>query len=101
MWQAILHDGQLEQAVSLGPGEGGRWSKDGSQVAFRSTRDGTPDIYTVAAGGGMPTRITNTPRTESWPDWLGDRLTFGRNPGGRDIWMARVGDILRAAGNQQ
>jgi dipeptidyl aminopeptidase/acylaminoacyl peptidase len=37
----------------------GRFSKDGSQIAFLSSRDGAPQVYVLDLGGGEPRRVTN------------------------------------------
>ncbi len=83
-------DGDLSEPLDLGPGEGGRWSPDGMEIAFLSSRDGQPDLYIVSADGGAVTRVTETPVRESWPDWLegSSELVFSANMGGRDIWLA-------------
>ncbi len=36
-----------------------QFSPDSKQVAFISSRDGAPQVYTVAAGGGEPKKITS------------------------------------------
>ncbi|MEY3282587.1 MAG: hypothetical protein RIR86_600 [Acidobacteriota bacterium] len=38
-----------------------RWSPDGRQLAFLSTRDGAPQIFVAAANGGNPRRVTDVP----------------------------------------
>jgi Tol biopolymer transport system component len=45
------------------------WSPDGAKVAFVSSRSGRPQIYTVSAGGGNLTRITQTSTAETSPAW--------------------------------
>jgi dipeptidyl aminopeptidase/acylaminoacyl peptidase len=37
----------------------GRFSKDGSQIAFLSSRDGAPQIYVLDLAGGEARRVTN------------------------------------------
>ena len=37
----------------------GRFSKDGSQVAFLSSRDGAPQVYVLDLAGGEARRVTN------------------------------------------
>ncbi|MBR1574502.1 MAG: PD40 domain-containing protein, partial [Bacteroidales bacterium] len=41
------------------------WTRDGSQVVFSSTREGSKDIFVVAAGGGLPERLTDYPGSET------------------------------------
>ncbi|MEN8374298.1 MAG: hypothetical protein ABFS34_02490 [Gemmatimonadota bacterium] len=93
--RALVVAGRLESETRVGAGEGARWSPDGARIAFLSTRDGAPDLY-VAMLGGEVRRVTDTPGSESWPDWLGDRLIYGANPGGRDIWIADTESMLGA-----
>jgi Tol biopolymer transport system component len=38
---------------------GGVWSADGKRIAFGSTQDGQPRIWTVAAGGGAPRPLSS------------------------------------------
>jgi tricorn protease len=40
------------------------WSPDGSQLAFASDRDGSLDVYLVAATGGIPKRLTTNSGAE-------------------------------------
>tara|TARA_B100001105_G_scaffold159700_1_gene128428 strand:+ start:239 stop:1546 length:1308 start_codon:yes stop_codon:yes gene_type:complete len=36
----------------------GTWSPDGSEIYFTSDRGGSPQIYKISSGGGVPSRIT-------------------------------------------
>jgi dipeptidyl aminopeptidase/acylaminoacyl peptidase len=38
-----------------------RWSADGKQIAFLSTRDGAPQIYVASADGSGARKVTNAP----------------------------------------
>ncbi len=40
------------------------WSPDGKKLAFASNREGSLDVYTVAAGGGTPVRLTTSSADE-------------------------------------
>jgi dipeptidyl aminopeptidase/acylaminoacyl peptidase len=53
-------------------------SPDGKRIAFISDRDGTTDIYVMAADGSQVVRITNTAEKE-WPvQWSSDgSVLFG------------------------
>ena len=42
------------------------WSADGQRLYFISTGFGNSDVYVVAASGGTPTNLTNSPEQESW-----------------------------------
>ena len=41
------------------------WSPDGTRIAFTSDRDGSPDVFIVAANGGTPVRITTNSGSET------------------------------------
>ena len=45
------------------------WSPDGTQLAFRSERDGNAEIYTMSAGGANQTRRTTDGEFDREPDW--------------------------------
>jgi len=45
------------------------WSPDSTQVAFRSIRDGNPDIYVINVDGTSERRLTSTPGIDNAPDW--------------------------------
>jgi TolB protein len=45
------------------------WSPDGTQMAFRSNRDGNPEIYRMNANGTSQTRLTNNTASDNSPDW--------------------------------
>ncbi len=46
------------------------YSPDGRRIAFTSTRDGDADIYTMAADGSDPVRLTTAAGADSEPDWV-------------------------------
>jgi Tol biopolymer transport system component len=86
---------------------GPSWSPDGTRLAFVSTRDGNPEIYTVSATGGAVTRLTNNPAADTLPTWLagGDGIAFtSTRDGGQDVYVmysngALVFRITGDAGN--
>ena len=41
------------------------WTADGSELVFSSMREGTKDVWVVAAGGGTPRRLTSWPGAET------------------------------------
>lgn len=54
-----------------------KFSPDGSTVAFTGNYDGNPDLYTIPAEGGMPTRATHHPDRELLCGWTPDgKLLF-------------------------
>jgi Tol biopolymer transport system component len=54
------------------------WSPDGSQIAFRSTRDGQDEIYIMSADGSCQRDLTNSPADDRSPAWSPDgaRIAF-------------------------
>jgi dipeptidyl aminopeptidase/acylaminoacyl peptidase len=53
-----------------------RWSSDGRQIAFLSTRDGAPQIYVAGADGASPRKVTNAPGGVSEFIWSPDGKSF-------------------------
>jgi Tol biopolymer transport system component len=66
------------------------WSPDGTRIAFASTRaGGTLCVWTMAADGGDPRRVTRG--HGEYPDWSPDgrEIVYAAPPGGRgqyDLW---------------
>ena len=61
-WQLYVSDADGRNAVPLTSFEGGQtsvpqWSRDGLQIAFQSTSDGSDESYTIAATGGRPNKV--------------------------------------------
>jgi len=54
------------------------WSPDGTQIAFRSHRDGDEEIYIMQADGSEQTNLTNHPQGDFSPAWSpdGSQLAF-------------------------
>ena len=55
-----------------------RWSPDGKTIAFLSTRTGAPQIWTIPAGGGEASQVTDFPTGIGGFAWSpdGTRLAF-------------------------
>lgn len=83
--------GLLADRVLVEDGAGARVATDG-RVAFVSSRDGQPDIYVLDPADGSITQITDSPWTESSPDWSPDGATlyFSATEGDTDLWWVRV-----------
>ena len=45
------------------------WSPDGSRIIFQSDRDGDLELYTIAAAGGAPRRVTEFPGDDAEASW--------------------------------
>ena len=48
----------------------GKWSPDGKQIAFTSSRDGNPEIYIMGGDGSNITRITNNEGDDFVQCWI-------------------------------
>jgi Tol biopolymer transport system component len=66
----MLADGsnvtQLTDGVSE---EEPAWSPDGTQIIFRSYRDGNGEIYVANADGSAPTNLTLDAANDDAPHW--------------------------------
>lgn len=49
---------------------GGRFSPDGTQIAFYSDRIGNNEIYVVDINGGAPRNVSNNPAEDRRPAWV-------------------------------
>jgi Tol biopolymer transport system component len=83
------------------------WSPDGTQIAFRSHRDGNEEVYVMNADGSAQRNLTNNPASDYSPAWSpdGTKIAFASNRrkgSSNEIWVmdadganpARVTDIL-------
>ena len=79
------------------PEERPTWSPDGRHIAFTSHRDGSSDIWTVAADGSELRNLTaDEPSLDTTPTWSpdGELIAFGSTRGsssvvGGDIYVMR------------
>ncbi len=53
-----------------------RWSRDGRQIAFLSTRDGAPQIFVAASDGSDPRKVTSVPEGVAEFIWSPDGKHF-------------------------
>jgi Tol biopolymer transport system component len=78
-----LTDAPPGRPGGMGGNMGAIWSRDGTQIAFSSDRDGgNNEVYVMNADGSHERRLTNLPGSQSPQVWL---------PGGRiliDDWSA-------------
>ncbi|MDR1407002.1 MAG: transporter [Tannerella sp.] len=74
------------------------WSPDGETLAYCADRNGNYDVYTIPAGGGVETRLTDAPGLDDGPEY---------SPCGRFLWFnsARSGLMqlwrMKANGEEQ
>lgn len=59
-------------------------SPDGTQIAFRTDRDGNDEIYIMNVDGTSPTRLTNDAAQDFGPAWSpdGTEIVWARQPAG-------------------
>lgn len=81
----------LKNPVSGSPA----WSPDGTQIAFDSRAEGSPKLYLVSAGGGVPRKLTTGDDTGFVPAWSADGnwIYYSTDrTGTSEIWRIRVYD---------
>ncbi len=78
---SVAADGTGLKAVAGSPGgrvtheEWPAWSPDGRRFAFSSTHEGNQELYTAAADGSGPVRLTRSPGVDAHPCWSPDGKT--------------------------
>ena len=58
IWIVPANGGEERQLTRSGSDSGPRWSPDGKQIAFLSSRDGATQIYVMSVFGGEASRVT-------------------------------------------
>lgn len=62
----------------------GRWSPDGSAIAFLTMRDGDMDIFVMDADGTDQRQLYDSGSHDADIDWVGDQIAFTRDS---QIWL--------------
>jgi Tol biopolymer transport system component len=89
---AVNADGSGLIQLTTGPGRQFRPTRNGSQIAFYSDRDGNMEIYVMANNGTSQARLTADGGSDSDPawSWPGDVIAFASSrSGGTDIYTMR------------
>ena len=77
IWVVPASGGAPQQLISSDKNDDTpRWSSDGRNIAFLSTRDGAPQIYLAGADGSNPRRVTNAPEGVAEFVWSPDGRNF-------------------------
>ena len=78
IWMVSADGNEPPRAFSRGGAEdyAPRWSPDTRQLAFVSTRDGSPQLYTMPMEGGEPTCLTDRQDGVSDPTWSPDGVSI-------------------------
>jgi dipeptidyl aminopeptidase/acylaminoacyl peptidase len=72
LWLAAAAGGQTRQLTRSGRDGSARWSPGGSEIAFISDRDGSPQVYIIPFGGGEAARLTDISTGVEWLAWSPD-----------------------------
>jgi Tol biopolymer transport system component len=91
IWLADPDGSNAVLLASMGDSATGapRWSPDGKQIVFHSSRVGQPEAYIVPAAGGKPRNLTSHPALDAFPSFSRDGrwVYFNSNRSGDNrIW---------------
>jgi Tol biopolymer transport system component len=93
VWAVNVATGERRQVTkedSIQP----NWSPHGNRIAYGGRRNAAQrDIWTIPAGGGEPTEVTNDQAVEGWPVWSpdGKYLYFASDrAGSMNLWRVPI-----------
>ena len=66
--------------------DGAPWSPDGTEIVFRSGRDGNLEIYVMDADGGNPINLTQNPASDVKPAWSPAQLAVSPKARFLTLW---------------
>jgi dipeptidyl aminopeptidase/acylaminoacyl peptidase len=90
LYRARADGAEVVDLTPASDGEDGRWSPDGSRIAFTSYRDGNADIYLMNPDGSGVVRLTHDPAYDNEPAWSPDgrRIAFvSTRTGGSNLYV--------------
>lgn len=82
----------------------GKWSPDGSKMAFTTYRDGNEEIYVVDADESNVVNLTNHPAGDSVAGWSpdGTRIAFSSDcDGDREVYVNGCGWVQPGQSHQR
>jgi Tol biopolymer transport system component/serine/threonine protein kinase len=98
LYVTALAGGARRKLVN-GDGVQPAWSPSGARIAYWSNVGGQRDLYTAAAGGGTPVRVTNDPAIDWSPSWSPDGrfIYFSSDRGtAMNLWRIAVDEASGA-----
>ena len=76
-------------------------SPDGKWIAFSGNYDGNIDVFVIAAGGGMPIRLTFHPSAEIVRGWNGNKIVFASSKASFSTRFQRLFEVDAATGVEE
>jgi Tol biopolymer transport system component/serine/threonine protein kinase len=93
VWAVSVATGERRQVTKVDAIQP-NWSPHGNRIAYGGRRNAAQrDVWTIPAGGGEPTEVTNDPATEGSPVWSpdGKYLYFASDrAGSMNLWRVPI-----------